>query len=261
MMLAQAEKSEEVSTGLLRLFDYVRTFHFPTRAEFVSDLERMVNAQAGQAQTGVLQAVAFVLVGVVFLLFGYRYFKALVIINAAAIGALCGMYIGTRTGSAGVTSMPVLMGLAGAVLLGVLAWPTIRYCVCLMGAMAGAVVGMGLWNFAGNALGLQDAGQYAWAGALVGMVAVGMLAFVLFQTCVMVFTSVQGALMVVSGFCALLLAPALGLRESVSPALQDNPYLLTLLVGVPAVLGFAFQHAKERAKVKKKRKETEKPPV
>ena len=257
-MLAQAEKTEEVTAGLLRVFDYIRNFHFPTRAEFVAELERMVDAPGGRAQAGALQAVALVLVGVVFLLYGYRYFKAVVIINAAAIGALCGMYLGTRAGSA---SMPVVLGVAGAVLLGVLAWPAIRYCVCLMGALAGAVVGMGLWHFVAEAVGLRELGQYSWAGALVGMVVVGMLAFVVFQTCVMIFTSVQGALMIVSGACALLLAPGLGLKESVLPALRDNPYLLTVLIGVPAVLGFAFQHAKERAKVKKKRKETEKPPV
>ena len=246
-MLAQADTAEKVDQGLLKVFDYIKGLRFPSRADYVSDLETL----------GQLQAVALVLVGVVFLIFGFKYFKALVIVNAAALGALCGMYVGTLTGRA---NLPLLLGLAGAVLLGALAWPTIKYCVCLMGALAGGLVGFALWHFIANLINNEGMLGYAWAGGLIGMVALGMLAFVLFRTAVMIFTAVQGSVMIVSGICAVLLAFD-GIHDSVRSGLVENDNLLKLLFGVPAVVGFAYQFSIDRTKVLKKRKAVEKPPV
>ena len=122
------------------------------------------------------------------------------------------------------------------------------------------LVGFGLWCFVTNALHREALRQHAWVGGLVGMITVGMLAWVAFRVAVMIFTSVQGSIMVVSGISALLLAYQ-GTKQWLLPHLQGNPLVLSLLIGVPATVGFALQHAKETAKIKKKRKTTEKPPV
>ena len=246
-VLAQSQGADDVEHGLLRVFEYVRHFDFPSRAEFLDDVQAL----------GHLEGVALVLGGVAFLLFGFKYFKFLVVANAAAFGALVGMYLGVLSGS---QNLPVLLGLAGAVLLGALAFPLVKYSVCVMGALAGGVIGLGGWSFAADVLARQGLHQHAWAGGLIGMVVVGMLAWVAFRAAVMIFTSVQGAVMIVAGACAVLLTYA-GIRDSIQTELTDNAYLLNLLIAVPGALGFAYQHTREAAKIHKKRRATEKPPI
>ncbi len=48
-------------------------------------------------------------------------------------------------------------------------------------------------------------------------------------------------------------------ESSIRPELTSNEYLLFLLICIPAVVGFAIQHAKEADKLRKKRAVTEKP--
>jgi len=246
MMLAQGA-SGQASKGLLRVFEYIGRLDFPSRVEYVD----------GLGGVGTLEAVALVAAGGVFLVYGFRYFKLLVPANAAAVGALCGTYLGARMGSA---NMPLVLGASGAVLTAALAWLTIRYAVGVMGALAGGLVGLGLWHLVGAALGRQAMLAHAWSGGVIGMVVVGMLTFVLFRDTVMIFTAVQGAIMIVSGVCAVLVSrPSFG--QSVRETLVSNDYLLLVLIGVPAVMGFSVQFATEAAKIRKKRKVTEKPPV
>jgi len=246
MTLAQAPSADRINRGLLRILDYVRDLEMPTRADFVADVQ-------GLSQ---LEAVVLLLGGVALLALGFKYFKLFVILNGAALGGLVGMYLGATTES---TRLPAVLGLGGAVLLGALAYPAIKSFVCLMGAAAGGVLGYGVWNVAANAANRPGMLDHAWAGGLVGAVAVGMLAWVAFRAAVMIFTSVQGSLMVVAGGCSLLLAYGMG--ERLQSELTGNAYVLPVLIGVPAGVGFAFQYSHEAAKIKKKRQATEKPPV
>ena len=247
MILAQEHTGDEFSSGLLKIVDYVRNFDFPSRSEYFEDL----------AALGQLEAVVLVLLGVAFLLFGFKYFKIFVIANAAILGGLIGMYVGAQTGK---QNMPIALGLAGAVLVGALAYPLLKGAVCLMGAGAGGVLGYGLWRFAAHAVGRSDAVEHAWVGGIAGLILIGMLAWVAFKLAVMIFTSVQGAVMLSSGVLAVLLHFP-DLRDSIQPELEGNRVLVYILLGVPAALGFAYQESKEVSKVRKKRKDTEKPPV
>jgi len=247
MILAQTGQPEQVSQGLLRIFDYLLSLEFPPRAAFVEGLQSLHT----------LQAVALVILGAVYLGYGFRWFKVLVVADGAALGALCGAYLGTLWTS---PNMPLLLGVAGAILLGGIALPMVKYAAGLISAIAGGIAGYALWHFVATASGSDVLIQSAWAGGIIGIITLGMLTFVAFRPAVMVFTAVQGSLMVFSGICSLLLSHA-DVRESIKPDLLANDYLLTLLVGVPALLGFALQFATETAKIRKKRKTTEKPPV
>jgi len=247
MSLAQTADAAGTGSGILRVFDYLLRLQFPPRAEFVSELEA----------TSTLVACLLVLAGVAYLVYGFRIFKFLVVANGAAIGGLCGAYLGSFHAS---PNMPLLMGAAGAILLGVLAKPAVKYAVGLFSAVAGGLIGFALWHFVAHALGRQDVVQHAWAGGVIGMVAAGMLTFVALRPAVMIFAALQGAIMIVSGLFALLLAHA-GIRESIKPELVSNDYLMTMLIAVPAAVGFAIQTSAETVKIRKKRKATEKPPV
>ncbi|MHC4717986.1 MAG: hypothetical protein ACYS5V_13510 [Planctomycetota bacterium] len=247
MMVVAVQNGDPLRRGLMRVFNYLETFHFPTRSEFLEDLSTL----------GDFHAVVLAALGVVVLIWGFEYFKVVVILNAAVIGALAGAYLGELTGS---PNMPLLLGGAGAVLLAALAYPTIKYCVCLMGAAAGGVIGLSLWRIGCAALRYDAISAHAWAGGLIGMVLIGMLTFAISHMAVMVFTSVQGAVMVFIGGYSLLLKVGT-FESSVRPELMSNEYLLFVLICIPAVFGFALQHSKEAEKTKKKREVTEKPRV
>jgi hypothetical protein len=72
--------------------------------------------------------------------------------------------------------------------------------ISILGAIAGGVITAGLWYAAS----LPD--KYILAGALIGVVAGGMMSFIVIKASVVLFTSLQGALLVVLGALALLAA-------------------------------------------------------
>lgn len=249
MTLAQTTHAEQVGKGLLELFDGLLRLNFPTREEFVGCLETL----------DTLQAAAIIVIGVWYLFYGHKYYKAMVVINGIGAGALIGMYIG-RTFMNGSSNTPLLMALGGAALLGAVAWPMLKYAVGIMGALAGGLIGYGSWHLIATAVGNDALRQHAWTGGIIGMVVVGMITFTAFRASVMIFTGLQGAIMTVGGISSLLLANAV-MRESIRPVLIGNDLLLSILIGVPAAIGFAAQYATDAAKIHKKRKATEKPPV
>src|SRR4051794_41581077 len=98
-------------------------------------------------------AAVLILLGVVYLLYGYNLFKVLVVLNAALLGAALGLTMGERSGA----KWP--LAVVGAVLLGAISWPAMKYAVALMGGVFGALVGTTMWRI----IELQP--RYAWAGA------------------------------------------------------------------------------------------------
>ncbi len=249
MILAQTTYPQQAGSGLMKILDCLLNLNMPTREEFITSLETL----------STLQAAAIVAIGIWYLFYGYKYFKAMVVINGAGGGALIGMYI-SRTFFNGSPNTPMLMALGGAVLFGALAWPMLKYAVGIMGALAGGLVGYAGWHLIATAIGNETMRQHAWTGGVVGMVIVGMIAFVVFRASVIIFTALQGAIMTVGGTISLLLAHS-ATSDSVRPMLVGNDLLLIIILGVPAAIGFAAQYATDTAAIRKKRKATEKPPV
>lgn len=249
MTLGQTTHAEQVGRGLMEIFDGLLHLNMPTREEFITCLETF----------STLHAAAIVAIGIWYLFYGHKYFKAMVVINGAGAGALIGMYVG-KTFMSGSSNTPLLIALGGAVLLGAVAWPMLKYAVGIMGALAGGLIGYAGWNLVATAVGNDALRQHAWTGGVIGMVVVGMIAFVVFRASVMIFTGLQGAIMTVGGIISLLLANS-AMSESIRPVLVGNDLLLIILLGVPAAVGFAAQYATDAAAISKKRKATEKPPV
>lgn len=200
----------------------------PSQADYINSLSSI----------HILAAIAMVICGVVYLLYGWKIFKVLVVVNTAIIGAAIGAH---AAGMLKGPNMPIFGGLAGAVLLGALAWPLMKWAVSFMGALAGAFLGYWAWLTVVTATHVQGLEQYSWVGALLGLVTLGLLAFIIFRAVIITFTSFQGAMLVTSG------ALALGMTfQSIGPdlknALMSNQHLLPILVLVPALIGAAFQH-------------------
>lgn len=209
----------------------------PTRGEYVETL----------AQLDLAGGVILLVFGLIYLLLGWRVFKALVILNAAVAGAALGIYAGALLGGG---SWTWLGAVAGAGLLAVLAVPLMRYAVGLMGAAAGALVGLSTWSYVTDLAGREDLTAHAWIGALIGLVVVGLLCVALFRFLITLFTSVQGAGMIVSGSAAILMKID-ALRQPVADRLAGNPHLLIWLVAVPAVAGVIYQ---ETASARRRRR-------
>ncbi len=220
-----------------QLLDLASLKGIPTREQFVSGLMNL----------DLLQCLLLVAIGVVYLLCGWKAFKVLVVANAAMIGALIGAFLGGMLKGPNTQAMGAI---AGALLLGALAWPLMKGAVAVMGGLAGSFIGYGVWKYIAGVSGSLTLGDYAWAGGLIGLVALALLAFVIFRETIITFTSLQGAVLAVAGVLAILLMFS-GVREPLSRHLVSNLHLLPILIAVPAVIGLGCQHA---ALVKKKRR-------
>jgi hypothetical protein len=175
-------------------------------------------------------AVILILAGIVFLLFGYSIFKALVTLNAAVLGGYVGMLLGERTG------VEVPAAIVGALLAATAAWPTMKYSVAIMGGLFGMVLGVTLWRLSS----LDPA--FGWSGGMTGMVFFGLLSFILFRECIITYTSLQGSVMLIFGILGLVLK----YQEVGGPLthhFQIKPFLLPLAIFIPTLCGFIYQQA------------------
>ena len=180
---------------------------------------------------GLLEALTFISFGVVCLFYGWRVFKILVIISFALIGLFVGVYINrTLIGGNGVW-----LGIIAMVLFGFFSVPMMRWGVSILGAAAGGMLTGGAWY----ALRLPE--QYIWAGALVGVIAGGMISFIIFKIAVMLFTSFGGGVLVVVGVLAIMYE-YMGAADDVENLVFTQKWFLPLVLLVPMALGIFFQN-------------------
>src|SRR5688572_18564947 len=151
--------------------------HFPHQGDLLTWCREM----------GPGTAILLGLLGIIYLMYGWSLYRWLIMLNAAAIGAYIGAIIGVKNQAV------VVGGIMGGVVAAAIAYPLLKWAVAVIGGVVGAFVGAGLWKIAG-----QDPG-YAWAGAMTGLVAFGMLSFIVFRGSLMLYTSAQGALMLLVG--------------------------------------------------------------
>jgi hypothetical protein len=174
-------------------------------------------------------AASLLVIGVLLILFGFKAYRWIVVFNCVALGFWLGGLLGERAQIATVAAV------LGALLFGAISWPLMKYAVAVCGGLVGAVVGMAVWAYC------DQPADMAWAGGLVGLVVLGMLSFILFKTSVILFTSVQGAVMLVLGSAALLMKYSPWSTE-VGNSLDHKPVLMPLLVTSIALLGLIWQH-------------------
>ena len=180
----------------------------------------------------ILEALTFISFGVVCLLYGWRVFKILVIISFALIGMLLGIAISSRIGG---QNQQIIGAIIGLVLMALVSVPLMRWAVSILGAVAGGIITSGVWY----ACGLPE--QYIWAGGLVGFVAGGMISFIVFKIAIMLFSSLGGSALVVTGLLALLYlySPT---AEDIQTIIFDHKWFLPVAVSVPTAIGMLIQN-------------------
>ena len=186
----------------------------------------------------VVWAVVFLIVGLLCMLNGYRFYRISTVAVALFIGLFSGYWIGQQ-----IHAPFVVAGCCG-LLLAAVAFPLMKFAVAIFGGITGAFIGANLW--AGCAAALNKASGTSipvdayWIGALVGLMLCGMLAFILFKLSIVLFTSVSGATIAVLGGLALLLSFE-PWQQSVRDGLTASQLVVPLLVFVPAVIGLILQ--------------------
>lgn len=179
-------------------------------------------------RTSWIQAIFAVAFGVIYLVYGWRVFKALVVINFVLLGIFLGRFLGDKIGSS------IWGAIMGATILGAISWPFMKYAVSGLGAVAGALLGAALWR----TFGLPT--HLLWSGATIGLISGGFMAFSSFKMSIIFFTSLQGSAFVVIGVLALLHDyPDFGLR--LSDIILGKTYLLPALLIGPTFMGILFQ--------------------
>ena len=177
---------------------------------------------------GVGTSVLLLVAGIVYLLFGWKWFKPLVTLNAAFIGGYVGALVGHKYGGAFVG------GAFGSIISASLTIWLMQWAVAVMGGIVGAVLGASVWR----AVGLDV--QFAWAGAMTGLVGFGMFSFILFRGSIIMYTSLQGAMMLVVGLLGLIFKYQ-GMSGAVTQGLNAYHFALPAAVFVPAIVGLMYQ--------------------
>lgn len=173
--------------------------------------------------------LVFLVLGLVFLLYGYKLYKILVSVVFAGIGGLVGLLIGVHFGAPGW-----LAALIGAFLLGILAWPLFRIGWGILGGMVFAAVA---WPFA---MALTQSVVPAYILAAVAFIAGMILTTMLMRPLIIISTATSGAATLVTGVLLMLIRwPEV--NEPVKAALESKPYLFIVLVALPAILGAILQ--------------------
>ncbi len=178
-----------------------------------------------------VEALIFISFGTVCLFYGWRIFKILVTICFALIGLLAGVWINRLLIGGNVIWLAAIC----MVLLAFVSIPLMRWGVSILGAAAGGILTSGAWL----AFGLPE--QYIWAGGLIGIVAGGMISFIIFKAAVMLFTSLGGSSLIVAGILAVMYQYMAG-PEKLEDMVFNHNWFLPVMLLVPMAVGVFLQN-------------------
>jgi hypothetical protein len=183
--------------------------------------------------------IALILIGGLLMSFGFKAYRWIVLLNFVGLGWWLGsqlyvIFLNNETAERGSDDLAIVASVAGAVLMGVIAWPLLKWSVAACGGLVGFAIGMVVWAYCGQPVNM------AWAGGLVGLVVLGMLSFVLFKTTVILFTSIEGAALFVLGTCALLMRYAPWEKQVASSV--SKPILIPMVITTIAAISLFWQH-------------------
>jgi hypothetical protein len=194
--------------------------HWPAQMDLLTACQNM----------GPGEACILVLLGIVYLMFGYCIFKVLVTLNAMAAGAYLGALLGKSTNAVAAGAF------IGAILAAALTFPLMKYAITIMGGIFGAALGASLWRQAN----LQP--DLAWAGALSGLIFFGMLSMIIYRGSVILYTSLQGSVMLVFGILSLLYKYQ-SMAPDVTSLFSKRAFVLPMVVLIPALAGLLYQQS------------------
>ncbi len=182
---------------------------------------------------GLVEALTFISFGSVCLFYGWRVFRILVTICFGLLGLGLGVWANQRL----IAGNVIWLSLICSVFFAVLSIPFMRWGVTILGAISGD----GSWTTPGLAAGLPE--EYIWAGGLVGVIAGGMISFIVFKIAVILFTSLGGSTLLVVGILAIIYRYMVqGDGEQFEAFARDNQWFLPTMLLVPMFVGIYLQN-------------------
>lgn len=191
-----------------------------------------------------LWPLVFMIVGALCVVYGYRSHKVVITVLASLAGVWAGLSMGESLGD------PTITAICAALLFGVLSWPLLKFKVALFGGLCGAFAGANLFTTIGLVLersggqlpgGLDQLKNSPYLGAFVGLIIVGMLAFLAFRAVVILLTTVLGATLLVSGGLAVLMSRDAAWASSLQEGMNSKPLMVPVVVAVIAAIGSTVQ--------------------
>jgi len=179
-----------------------------------------------------MQSILILASGIIIIMYGWRLYKALVVMNCA----LAGLFFGIRS-AAGVTALPnasIWLGVFGVLVFGITAYYMTKYAVSILGAIAGAILGGAIWRTAT----MPD--ELIWVGALSGLIAGAFMAFSSFKISIMMFSCLQGAAAVAAAVLGLI-NDYPNMSSHLAQAFYQYNFFLPLCILVPTFVGFVCQ--------------------
>lgn len=193
---------------------------------------------SGIEQVSMVWAVILLIAGLLCLLSGHKFHKVAVIGIALLFGIFAGYSLGVK-----INAPAMIVAACVGLLLAVVAFPLMKYAVAVFGGLAGAWIGANMWAGIADAVNTANGAhvmtEVYWVGALIGLLVCGMLAFIVFDLSVIMFTSVSGSTLAVIGALALV-ASMIG-AQNLRSTIGDSRLIIPLLVFVPAMIGLILQ--------------------
>lgn len=177
-----------------------------------------------------VEASTFICFGVVCIFYGWRIFRILVTLSFALAGLLAGIW----TSRLLIGGNEIWLGIICMALFAFFSIPLMRWAVSILGAVTGGVLTSGIW------LACELPQQYWWAGGLVGIVAGGMISFIVFKIAVMLFTSFSGSALVAVAVLALLYH-YMGAAERIEDLVFNHNWFLPAVLLIPTAVGIILQ--------------------
>jgi hypothetical protein len=178
-----------------------------------------------------VSAITFVSFGLVCLVYGWRIFKILVMICFGLAGLLAGVLINQNLIGGNVVWVCVL---TIALLVGI-SYPFMKWGVCILGGIAGGILTSGMW------MAFELPPQFIWAGGLTGLVAGGMISFAAFKSAVMLFTCLQGSILLAMGGLAIFYDYLPG-RDKLQAMVFEQKWFLPVVLVAPLLIGLVIQY-------------------
>jgi len=190
----------------------------------------------------VAMAILSVLAGLAFLVWGFRLYRWLVVLMFVVIGIAVGIEAANYFGFS--QSIGIV---AGAVVLGVLAWPLHRAGWGMVGGIVFVLVFTGFAAY----VGIEGRLELILI-AVVAFVAGAAVTMLVMKPLIIVITSLVGASALTEGTVALtMLWPSVG--AAVIRVMETRPYILAIATLVLAAVGSAMQVVDTSQKKKKKK--------
>lgn len=178
-------------------------------------------------------ACALLAGGIVFVIYGWRISKVLAVINFGALGGFAGHWIALRLGMNEIACTVSI----GAVLGGLCVWQT-RHGVSLLAGGAGGVLGASLVYSLTPVLAHPT--PWIWAGFLLGFVTFALLAFIIYKVAAILYSSVQGSVLVLAGALSLLSTQA-SIGPKMLDFLESHVYMLPIMLWIPTITSIIIQ--------------------